>query len=360
MAEAERTETILSKVYTVDRIYRSMMGPYDTIEIRLDGASAGPESGRSDEVLWITGYRAEMVAADGETEMPQEFMCHSNLDIDVGSHRSSVGAEASFSPRLFTLSQGQLEIDFPVGYGIPIRRSESLKLTTQVLNLNHDDPDFEVRHRVTVSYVPDRAVAGRMRALQPIAAYGLALTEGSQGYFGVEQPDAETHGPGCLVENSASDHDYEDGLGRVFTGHWQVPPGHQENRTLVTKLMQVPRETEIHYIAVHLHPFAETLELRDLTTGETLFRAAASQFEDRIGLAHVEHFESPEGIAVHPDHQYELVSVYENTSGATQDSMAVMYLYLRDRIVEGRLAEEVAGRHGGRGSEGGSEEGRGA
>lgn len=344
LAAAERTQTVLSKVYTVDQKYRSMMGPHEVVDLQLGDEAADPDD--ADEILWITGYRAEMVSADGETPMPQEFMCHSNLDIDVDAHMQAVGAHTTFSPRLFTLSQGQLEIDFPPGFGIPVRRSETLSLTTQVLNLNHEAPDgLQVRHRVTVSYVADSEVGASMRALQPIAAYGLALTEGESGYFGVQEPDEETHGPGCLVESSASEHSYPDGLGRVFTGHWQVPPGRQENRTLVTRLMNVPYETEMHYVAVHLHPFAESLELRDLTEGTTLFRAEASQFEGKIGLAEVEHFADVEGVSLYPDHEYELVSLYDNTSGETQDSMAVMYIYLRDRQVEAQL-DELRGRRG--------------
>ncbi|MDA8016956.1 MAG: hypothetical protein MPN21_05855 [Thermoanaerobaculia bacterium] len=332
---AERSETVLSKVFRVDQKYRSMMGPHEIVELQL----GSDLSEGSDDILWITGYRAEMVSADGKRPMPQEFMCHSNLDIDVASHQETLDVDISFSPRLFTLSQGQLEIDFPSGYGIPVHRRETMALTTQVLNLNHDAPKIDVRHRVTVTYVPDSATAGRMRALQPVAAYGLALTEGESGHFGVEAPEEEVHGPGCLVEQPASDHSYEDGLGRVFTGHWQVPPGRQENRTLVTHLMNVPYETEMHYVAVHLHPFAESLELRDLTADKVLFRAEASQFPGKIGLAEVDHFSDPDGVLVYPDHEYELVSVYRNTSGETQDSMAVMYIYLRDRRVEERIAE---------------------
>ena len=47
-----------------------------------------------------------------------------------------------------------------------------------------------------------------------------------------------------------------------FSGHWVVPPGRQENRTLVTEWLNLRFDTTVHYIAVHLHPFAESLELR--------------------------------------------------------------------------------------------------
>lgn len=337
LAEVRRSQTVLSESHLVDRKYRSMMGPWGRQPVVL----GDPDR---DELVWITGYRAVMKADDGETPMAQEFMCHSNLDIDVAAHRERLAVAPAFSPRLFTLSQGQFEVRFPDGFGIPVRSSLPLDLTTQVLNLNHeiDDPAeaFGVRHEVTVEYALDREVGPGMVPLLPTAAYGLALTEGEDGYFGVDQPDAERHGPGCLVGETASDHAYEDGLGRVFTGHWQVPPGRQVNRTLVTHLMGVPYTTTLHYVAVHLHPFAQTLTLRDLTAGTTVFESRAENAADQIGLVKVEALSSAEGIPIHPHHEYELVSVYDNTSGETQDSMAVMYLYLRDLELESRLTEE--------------------
>ncbi|MEM1177014.1 MAG: hypothetical protein AAGM22_01620 [Acidobacteriota bacterium] len=329
-AEVEQRRTVLSEVYSVDKIYRSMTGPWGTQRIQL-----GPAD--TEELVWITGYRAVMVGADGETEMPQQYMCHSNLDIDLARHREALGESPGFGPRLFTLSQGQLEIDFPPGFGIPVRSSEALNLTTQVLNLNHRGEAQQVRHKVSVDYVLDSEFGEQMTPLLPTAAYGLALLDGPDGFFGVKNPE-EHHGPGCLVEDSASEHSYSDGLGRVFTGHWQVPPGRQENRTLVTHLMRVPYETTIHYIAVHLHPYAESLVLRDLTTGETLFESQARNFEDLIGLHHVDAFSSVEGVTVFPDHEYELVSVYQNDSEEMQDSMAVMYLYLHDHATEDKIA----------------------
>lgn len=317
-------ETVLSKTYEVDRIYRSMKGPYSVQPVRL-------LESETPELLWITGYRAVMVASDGETPKPQEFMCHSNLDIDLAAHRKAIPTTHAFSARLFTLSQGQLEIDFPVGFGIPVLSTQPLNLTTQVLNLNHPDVKEEIRHRVTIRYVRDAEVTRPMKALFPAGAYGLAVLEGEAGYFGEASPDSEDHGPGCLAAPNADSHVYNDPLGRKFTGHWVVKPGREENRTLVTHLMGLPYDTAIHYIAVHLHPFAESLELRDLTTGESLFKSKARGFPDKIGLAKVDSLTSVEGIPVFKDHDYEIVSVYDNTTAEDQDSMAVMYLYLEDK-----------------------------
>ena len=82
---------------------------------------------------------------------------------------------------------------------------------------------------------------------------------------------------------------------------------------------------------MHLHPFAESLTLRDLTTGRDVFRAETRSPDGRIGLERVEHFSSRKGIPIYKRHQYELVSVYDNTSGKVQDSMAVMFLYMLDK-----------------------------
>lgn len=331
-AAEPRTEVVLSKTYTVDRKYRSMKGPFSQQQLYL-----GDREQR--ELVWIVGYKAVMVGEDGVSPQRQEFMCHSNLDLNVGTHRMRFRTTPSFSSRLFTLSQGQQTIRFPPGFGIPVRSDEPLSLTTQVLNLNLEGERFDVRHKVTVEYVRQRDLTAPMKPLFPIGAYGLELLEGDAGYFGVRQPLEEKHGPGCLPGDNASSHEYKDRLGRRFTGHWVVKPGREVNRTLVTHLMQVPYDTTIHYIAVHLHPFAESLELRDLTDGRTIFKSRAENFDDRIGLRRVESLSSVEGIPVYADHDYELISTYNNTTDEDQDSMAVMYIYLRDLEVEKRLAE---------------------
>lgn len=323
---AGKQVTLYSKPYEVKGIYRSMKGPWSQIELNLAGESKEPE------LCWVTGYKAVMVESDSDRPMPQEFMCHSNLDLEDSQARSrKLGLNYTMSRRLFTLSQGQLEIQFPEGFGIPISSDDTLKLTTQVLNLNHHGDPVKVRHKVTLTYVRDSQTEKPMKPLFGAHAFGLALVDGEHGYYGVDKPDPEQHGPGCMVGSQASNDEFVDSGGRKFTGHWVVPEGRSENRTLVTRLMALPYSTTVHYIAVHLHPYAESLTLRDLTTGEVVFRSKARNFEDKIGLEEVEYYTSVEGIELHPDHQYEMVSVYNNTSGKEQDSMAVMYMYLFDK-----------------------------
>jgi hypothetical protein len=90
----------------------------------------------------------------------------------------------------------------------------------------------------------------------------------------------------------------------------------------------------VHYIAIHVHPFAESLELRDLTTGETVYKASVVNFDDKIGLVSAEHFTSVEGLKLFKDHEYTLISIYQNNSEVRQDAMASMFLYLHDPAYE--------------------------
>ena len=321
----EKEYTLVSPVYHVDKIYRSMMGPSSNNNFNFPGVG-------ENEIVWITGFKAVMVGEDGETPVSQEFMCHSNLDMDVKRHKKLVGWEkTSTSSRLFTLSQGQYEIEFPEGYGIPMFGKEKLKLTTQVLNLNDTENKHDVRHKITVKYIRDKDLDEPLKPLVQKGAVSVKLLEGDDGYYGHENPNEDLHGSSCLVGESASRHEYNDKFGRTFTGHWVVEPGIEENKTNVTNFVRIRYDTTIHYIAVHLHPFAESLKLVDLTTGETLFESKVTAPKDRIGIDYVDYFESAEGIPVYKDHQYQLVSVYNNTSDVPQDSMAVMYLYVLDK-----------------------------
>lgn len=322
---------VLSEVYEVDRIYKSMQGPSGLQRVALGKGER--------ELFWIVGFEAVMVDPEGNEKISQEFMCHTNLDIDVERHQATFGDDKRMTGRLFTLSQGQYRIDLPPGFGIPIVSDELLDVNTQVLNLNLPDTKHRVRHRVILRFVRDRDLEKPMKALFVAGAYGLKLLDGKDGHYGLDQEPAQTpheghgeHGShgACLPGENAGKHSLDDGKGRVFTGHWVVKPGREVNHTRVTELMDLPFDTRVHYVAVHLHPFAESLELIDLTTGKSVYKAKTRQAEKGIGLAHVDFYASEEGFPVFRDHEYEIVSTYNNTSSQDQDSMAVLNLYMLD------------------------------
>jgi len=324
-----RTATIHSKTYEIDGIYRSMKGP-----LGRQAVSFAPESAEPD-LLWITGYRTEIVDPEEDRVVSPEFMCHSNLDLRRGQPaRRLLDDHGTKSNRLFTVSQGQMEVQFPEGFGVPILSTEKLTLDTQVLNLNPQPETFEVQHRTTIEYVRDDELDEPMRPLFQRAAQGMVALDGEPGYFGLDDPDPEEHGPGCMVGTSAGGRILTDRFGRRFAAHWVVPPGRQVNRTLVTQWMDIPFDTAVHYIAGHVHPFAESVKLVDRTADEVVYESRVTNADARIGIERVESFSSAEGIPVYADHEYEIVSVYDNTSGEPQDAMAVLFLYMHDKAFE--------------------------
>jgi len=339
IAAHEQVREELSDYYTIDKKYRSMTGPQSTTPVSMEDGPA--------ELLWITGYAADVVGDAGDPTGLDQFMCHSNLDLDAADYEKRLHLDHGVNPRLFTLSQGQMDIEFPPGYGIPVFSDQKLSLTTQVLNLNYDDCDLKVRHRTRIRFVRDRDLSFPMAPLYEDAVFGLKLLAGVDGRYGMDPQHAEHGGASCLPGQNAAAFQYQDNFGRTFTGHWIVHPGREVNRTPVDAMLNLKIDTTIHFIAVHLHPFAESLELIDTTAGTTVWKSTARNPQGRIGLDRVDTFASEDGIPIHHDHHYELVSTYDNTSGQDQDSMAVMFLYLKDpnfRIPAAPGAGAVAGK----------------
>ena len=328
-----QTQTFLSGSYVIDQIYKSMKGPQKMDEIRIGGG--GPP-----ERIWILSYKTEIVDPVSGAVLSEEFMCHNNLNFEsLSDHLQKLGSGRVGRPseRLFTLSQGAMSVEFPEGFGVPIWSNERLQLATQILNLNPVEQTRQVQYKTTVRYARDEDAKGRLRPLYQRGIQGLKLISGVDGYFGVEPGDSEGHGESCSIGVLAGKRTISDKQGRDFAAHWVVEPGLEENHTLATEMLGLKQDTTAHYIAVHLHPFAKSLELRDLTMGKSVFKSMATNRVDRVGLEHVEFFSSEEGFPLYKDHEYTLVSTYDNTSDEQQDAMAVMFVYMLDKNYEAKL-----------------------
>lgn len=309
----------LSETYTVDKIHRSMMGPSSKKLVTLVPKEEPPE------LLWVTGFDAVMVGPDGATPMPQEFMCHSNFSVQrTGPQKAYV--------RLFTLSQGQLSIRFPPGFGLPLMSDEVFSIETQVLNLNYPEGTRQVRHSIDIEFVRDRSLERPFKPLFVTHGYLMVTLEDQPVAYGVEQPDPLQAQACCLPGQPATtDGMRRDDAGNRFSGHFIVPEGRHEYRTLVTEQMKLEYDTTMHQVAIHLHPFAESLELYDLTAQRSVYKSRARGFDNKIGLEHVDDFSSEEGLPLYRDHEYQLIAVYDNTSGELQDAMGLMLMYLHYR-----------------------------
>ncbi len=324
------TREVLSHVYTIEKKYRSMEGPGSSQQVFL--GDGGPP-----ELVWLVGVKTEMVGEDGTSAQLPELMCHVNVDIDPQRHRMLFGTKRYMGSRVVTLSQGMLDAHVPEGFGFPISSNEPLNLFTQVLNHNIEKPkNLKVRHRVTFEYVRDRDLTQPMTALLNIGASGMVLLDTNPLAVPAAVDLGGEHGATCLMAARApnamgTSSDYIDPQGHKLTGHWIVPPGRQVVHTDVTWFMSLPFDAPLHYAAVHLHPFAESLTLRDLTDDRTIFTANTKNPKKKVGLEHVDTFLSTEGTPLYRDHKYELISVYNNTTRNTHDSMASIFLGVEDR-----------------------------
>jgi len=320
------TRVFESAPFLIDQIHRSMEGPKSVARVKI-------EHGDSDELLWLLSYKTKIVEVSTGEVLSDEYMCHNNANFqDLAKHRKIIGAKpVRGARRLFTLSQGVMGVDFPKGFGIPFRTTEPIAVNTQVLNLNPIEERLNVRYRTTVRYAVDSELVERIKPLYQFGLMGLKMTKGEKGYPGEANPDPEEHGESCSVgEVAESGKEFPLADGNTYIKHWVVEPGREENHTLVTPRLGLREDVKVHYIAVHLHPYAESLELRDLTAKKTVFKSHATNRKDRIGLKDVESYSSAEGLTLFKDHEYSLISVYDNDSGERQDAMASMFLYVAD------------------------------
>jgi hypothetical protein len=316
-------ETLVSEGYHLDRLYRSMEGPMSVQRNFTLGT-------RPNRVAhWITGIDTQVVDAVKNTPVSQEFFCHSNLTFAENSgtprqFNQSLGGKTHLDWRLFTLVPGRQSIELPKGFGVPVPAKAPLDYTTMSLNLNPRPEAVDVRLRTTLHTIaadepgaPTHALFRRaLYVLQPVAAVGGM-------------------GPACLAKPSqhsgAGCGEMVSGMTEGLVNHWIIPAGHNLYRTEVTPQLNLPFETTIHYATIHVHPFARWMELRDITSGETVLRLNAYDWTDRVGVAHVDEFKSERGIPIHHDHRYELTVDYDNNSGAKSDAMAIFYLYLLEK-----------------------------
>jgi len=327
--------TLVSGGYRLDRIYRSMEGPWS---IQRDIQLQPPGSGSPASFVWITGLEMQVVDATKQTPVSQEFFCHSNLTFAEHSNgpdkmNEQASNKMQLAGRLFTLVPGRLSIDLPAGFGLPIPSDAPLDYVTMSLNLNPRTEAVNVRMRTKLHAIASDQPGAPTKALFRRALYVLQH-EGNAGHMACNAKSMADHsGLGCgeWIKVSMPDGSTTVMPSADMTNHWTVPVGPHVYTTDVTPQLNLPFDTTIHYATIHVHPFARGMELRDVTTGATILKLNSRDWPDRVGIAQVDEFKSVEGVPILRGHRYELTTEYDNTSGANTDAMAILYLYLLDK-----------------------------
>ena len=329
----EHRKVVTSPTHRIDRIYKSMLGPFNN-------AVAPVFEDVAPELIWLTGYRSQVIAGDDASRISQEYMCHVNLDlVEVDRHNQRFDrASPMLQDRIFTLTQGQQEVRLPPGFGVPLMSDEKLFFATQVLNLNDPDPDIEVRQQTELTFLRDSELTQPITPIYLRAVQVLKVMEGhgeEGAHYGFDDlsEEGEARGGGCAIGNSAvgaEAWELADASGTRFTPHWVVEPGPELSETNVTRYLNLKEDTRVHFIGAHMHPFGESLELVDLTDGRSIFQAEVHTTSPRVGLQHIGSMVSEEGIPLYKDHQYGLISKYNNPTDEPTDAMASMFLYMED------------------------------
>lgn len=322
--KAYPNETALTTpTLVIDDIYKSMEGPPVAKHFQLDNSR--------NDLVWINSFEVKVIGTNEIKELSNDFICHTNVDFYDGEHyaRWNLDNRAGFIyPRLTTMTNGIESYKLPTGFGFPVFTNENLFLTTQALNHNIKSANIPLKHKISIGYETHN------KLIKPLDSKTIFIRLPYNPENPYEGP-TDSNPNVCLPVNTKL-HTYEKD-GEVLSGHWVVFPGKETFKYDVTHQLMLKDSTTMHFIATHLHPYAESLAFRDKTADSTLFNSIVKNHKDKIGLKDVSIFSNEKGIMLYPDHDYELVLETNNTSGIEQDMMGSMFVFLYDKEMHDKI-----------------------
>jgi len=320
----------LSKTFTIDRQYPSMEGLVDNHNFVLD--HQGPP-----QLAWIIGAELQIVDEAGRMQESAEHLCHANLVL-----RGDQVQRKSRNPffrnvekgnaliRLIDFGQGNLSTHFPEHFGTPVMTDDPLMFSSMIFNTKIVETPYDIKVQYTLNYILDKDLDHDMKALFRLHDIAVMVpVEKSQ----TKKDSHRKAGARKVLQNPGKQLSRAD-----LSYHWLVPPGrHIYRRPIKQGILRLPFDTTTHHIAIHVHPFAEFLELRDLTTKESVFKGIVKNNVEQKFIDQITYFESKKGVMLYKDHDYELVAQYNNPMDYDIDAMAVMYMYLWDKHFDKQL-----------------------
>jgi hypothetical protein len=317
--------SFITPTLVVDNIYKSMEGPKATQAFQLNPNKS--------ELVWLTSFETIALSNNENDTLSNDYICHSNVDYYDGEHFSKWNLDHRIGeqyPRLTSMSNGVESYSFPDGFGFPLFTNENLFLASQSLNHNIKNKSFSIKHKINLGYKPHNANMKPLKSKTIFVMLPFATNE-------IDFKNPEQADPNACLPVDLKNHIYSDEDGNTLTGHWVIFPGRKTYRSEVTKQLALKDTSSMHHISVHLHPFAEELSLRDMTSDSILFISKAKNYKDKIGLQKANSFSSSQGVILYPDHQYELILKVNNTSAENQDMMASMFVFLYDKEMDEKI-----------------------
>ena len=342
--EEEKSQTSSTKPEIYEEVYTSR-------ELDVDGYTASMKGDMSieyfkvdpmfEKLIWVTGYSVDLIENEETSFVSDEFMCHNNLNLFEGNNQPWKVYTSGGNIRLFTFSQGQTTINFPNKFAIPMKVPVTVSAISQVLNQNLPDKKTKISQKMTLRYAKDSRSANWFTPLYPQTIYVTKQIDGPVGRYGdpiisggsIAHTLNDTDIKLCAVDYSSTYNPLLDDYGRKYTSHWTIEKDSLEVlETDVTPLMDLKFDTYVHFIAIHVHPFAQSLELKDLTTNESLFVSEIENYVDKIGIKKLTNYSSSIGFKVFKDHRYSLKSTYfDSDSLNVHTAMATMTLYMAEK-----------------------------
>jgi cyclophilin family peptidyl-prolyl cis-trans isomerase len=370
--------TITAGPFDIHRKYRSMEGPYTNFsgtiadmvaskniilpESRVNfvegNSSAAPsmkvstdsdngnvqglvDASQSDRMLyWLKGIKLEVLDENDHVLPTAEFICHYNLDVDP-EFRNKVFPEGErcVSSRIVTITQGQTEVSFPEGFGVPVASDERWSMVFQAANRTTTEHK-RVKHRCTMYFLKDSALVYPIKPLHWFAPYiRVVLDKDSPEIRQAEKqncPSCFGLSMGVNAPNNTKDGIFTDPAGRRVSGHWVIPPGIHTYRSIVDESLDPgfsARDRVIHAVWSHLHPLCTNFSLYKCSgdSRQVVFsNNETTKTSPGLEIQHIDYLSSKEGIPMPSKAKYELEVTYNNTTGEPQDSMSVAGIFFAD------------------------------
>ncbi len=228
------------------------------------------------EPVWVVGYQTRIVGPDGRPPS-DNYLCHTFLgnrpveqphDSEIGPPRMSALYSDSFTQ----------EIELPEGLGVRLAPDDNLEWMPMFNN--RGDRPVEVRMKGRLRVIRERDLKRPLRRLY-------------SSLYSVKTPHL-----------------------------YFVPAGrHQQEVTF-----ELPFDGRIHFIGTHIHPYGESIELRNESRHERVWKG--SKKTDAGGnMTGMDIYSSAEGYPVQAFDTFRIISTYDNPNAGPVDAMAGVFLF---------------------------------
>src|SRR5277367_1398781 len=366
--------TITVGPFDLHRRYRSMEGPYAVTNLTIGDLLAGreatlpegavkfterstgtpslksgdaakdslshlPDTSHNDpKLLWLKGFKLDVLDENGKVMPNAEFLCHVNVDVrpDKRNVLFPDGARCNNS-RLLTLTQGQAEVTFPNGFAFPVSASEVWRFMFQAANRTTDE-HRRIKQRLTIYFIPDADLVEPVTALGYFNPSVAVIVDKNKPEVAAQEkadcPLCNPTGRGVVPPNAISSSVTSDRFGRKTTVHWLVPPGQSTwSSTLYDSAVGGAQPRMVHAVWSHIHPCCSSFSFVEVNgTKRTPLWTVRCKTDTTRGLQieNIDYISSVKGIVVPANSTYQTDITYDNPTGHPLDSMATMGAFFED------------------------------